>query len=971
MIPRKIKEYITSGRVNHIWVYIGLAIIIWTIDSAIDVFVFDDGSFVSQILTPSLYELYTRLLICSTLILTLYSAFNIARRKQFEKSIKEHVQQWKTTFDAMNDAIFLADANGRILRCNKAFANLTGKQECEIIDRTCHEVMHGTKDFIGSCPFIEAKTTRSRETIELNAEDKWFLVTADPILSDFGDVIGFVHAVSDITQRKKAEEAINAVLRQQKAILDNIPDIAWLKDKESRFIAVNGPFVKACGIKPEELIGKTDLDIWPRELAERYRGDDREVMASGRRKSVEEPLADKEGKIAWIETIKTPIYNEKGEIIGTTGIARDITERKMTEEALKVSEERYRNLFENAHDLIQSITPDGHILYVNPAWLKTMGYSLEELRHMTVFDILHPDYKNKCMTTLQHVMSGESKDNIEAIFISKDGRQVIVEGTASMMQVDGKPVACNGMFRDVTERKKMEEQLYQITHDWEDTFDTIDDMITVHDKDFNIIHANKAAEKLLGLPILNVTPSKCYQYYHGTGAPPEGCPSCDCLKTGLSSVNEIYEPHLKMFIEIRAIPRFDSNNNLVGLIHVVRDITERRKLEDQLRQSQKMEAVGQLAGGIAHDFNNILTAVIGYSNILKMRMDKDDPLKVNLDHILSASDKGAHLTQSLLSFSRQQVTRLEQIYVNRTIRQIENLLMRLIGGNIELKMMLNPFTVFSDNGNEQESADVTVMADPVQIDQVLMNLCTNARDAMPDGGILTIETGIAELDKQFTAAYDYGKPGTYAVISVSDTGTGLDEKIKERIFEPFFTTKEVGKGTGLGLSIVYGIIRQHNGYITCSSEIGKGSTFRIYLPIIKSDASEAKPDALPAIQSKAATILLAEDELLVRELTKQGLENFGYNVIEAADGEEAVKRFIENRDTIDMIILDVIMPKLNGKEAYDKIIRIKPGIKALMTSGYPSDFIQKQEITRQGIAFMAKPVSPAGLVKKVKEELAK
>ncbi|MBI4681772.1 MAG: response regulator, partial [Nitrospirae bacterium] len=341
----------------------------------------------------------------------------------------------------------------------------------------------------------------------------------------------------------------------------------------------------------------------------------------------------------------------------------------------------------------------------------------------------------------------------------------------------------------------------------------------------------------------------------------------------------------------------------------VRDITERRKLEDQLRQSQKMEAVGQLAGGIAHDFNNILTAVIGYATILKMRMGNDDPLKINLEQILAASEKGANLTQSLLAFSRQQISNPEPVNLNEIIRNIEKLLLRVIGEDIELKTAL--------------TEDLTVMADHVQIDQVLINLCTNARDAMPDGGDLTIETGIIELDRNFTAAYDYGKPGTYAVISVSDTGIGIDEKIRERIFEPFYTTKEVGKGTGLGLSMVYGIIKQHNGYITCDSKPGKGSTFRIYLPISK------------------------------------------------ADGEEAVNIFIENMDRIDMIILDVIMPKMNGKEVYDRIRKIRPDIKALLTSGYPADFIQKQEIIKQGINFMAKPVSPAGLIKKVKEELAK
>jgi CheY-like chemotaxis protein len=366
-----------------------------------------------------------------------------------------------------------------------------------------------------------------------------------------------------------------------------------------------------------------------------------------------------------------------------------------------------------------------------------------------------------------------------------------------------------------------------------------------------------------------------------------------------------------------------------------------------------MEAIGQLAGGIAHDFNNILTAVIGYATILKMRMGKDDPLKVNLDQILAASEKGANLTQSLLAFSRQQISNPEPINVNEQIRSMEKLLLRVIGEDVELRTAL--------------TEDLTVMADHVQIDQVLINLCTNARDAMPDGGVITIETGLMELDREFITGHGYGRPGTYAVISVSDTGIGIDEKIRERIFEPFYTTKEVGKGTGLGLSMVYGIIKQHNGYITCDSKPGEGSTFRIYLPISKSEVIETYPEEIPEIEHQTATILLAEDELSVRKLTKQILENSGYSVIEAADGEEAVKRFIENRDSIDMIILDVIMPKMSGKEAYDRIIKINPGIKALLTSGYPADFIQKQEIIRQGLTFVAKPLSPAKLLKSVKE----
>ncbi len=606
---------------------------------------------------------------------------------------------------------------------------------------------------------------------------------------------------------------------------------------------------------------------------------------------------------------------------------------------------------------IVMVDPEGKIIIWNQTAERIFGWKAEEvIGHYN--PIVPQDKQDEFRKFMVRLLQGESFTDLELKRQRKDNALIDISlSTAPVYDAEGRIIGIMAMIADISQRKKMQEQLFQIKHDWEDTFNTITDMITVHDKDFNIIHANKAAEKILGLPILDVSPSKCYRYYHGTGGPPEGCPSCECLKTGMSSINEIYEPHLKMFIEIRAIPRFDSNNNLAGLIHVVRDISERRKLEDQLRQSQKMEAIGQLAGGIAHDFNNILTAVIGYATILKMRMGKDDPLKVNLDQILAASEKGANLTQSLLAFSRQQISNPEPINVNKLIMSIEKLLLRVIGENIELKTAL--------------TEDLTVMADRVQIDQVLINLCTNARDAMPDGGVLTIETGLMELDREFVTAYGYGKPGAYAIISVSDTGIGIDEKTRERIFDPFYTTKEVGKGTGLGLSKVYGIIKQHNGYITCVSKPGIGSTFRIYLPISNSEVTETHPEEIPEFESQTATILLAEDELSVRKLTKQILENFGFSVIEAADGEEAMKIFIDNRDRIDMIILDVVMPKMSGKEVYDKIRKIKPDIKALLTSGYPADFIQKQEIIKQGINFMAKPVSPAGLVKRVKEELAK
>ncbi len=511
--------------------------------------------------------------------------------------------------------------------------------------------------------------------------------------------------------------------------------------------------------------------------------------------------------------------------------------------------------------------------------------------------------------------------------------------------------------RDITERKKMEEQLFQITHDWQDTFDTITDMITIHDKDFNIIRANKAAEKILKLPFLANAKVKCYKYYHGAECPPEWCPSCQSLKTGEPSTSEMFEPNLNMFIEIRAIPRFDPDKNLVGLIHVVRNITERKRLESQLRQAQKMEAIGQLAGGVAHDFNNFLTAIIGYGNLLQMKIREDDPLMMYARQILAASEKAANLTQSLLAFSKKQISNPEPTNINGLIIGLEKLLSRVIGEDIELRVIL--------------TGDLTVMADGIQIEQVLMNLCTNARDAMPHGGTLIIETELIELDREFITAHGYGEPGVYVLISVTDTGTGMDESTRERIFEPFFTTKEIGKGTGLGLSIVYGIVKQHNGFINCYSEPGKGTTFKIYLPAIKAEVQEAKTEEIHELIPATETVLLAEDEEEVRSLAKQILEEAGYKVIDAVDGEDAVNKFMENKDKIDLLLFDVIMPKMSGKEAYDRINKMRPGIKLLLTSGYPADFISREDIFEKRLDFIPKPISPTALLKKVREVLNK
>jgi PAS domain S-box-containing protein len=386
------------------------------------------------------------------------------------------------------------------------------------------------------------------------------------------------------------------------------------------------------------------------------------------------------------------------------------------------------------------------------------------------------------------------------------------------------------------------------------------------------------------------------------------------------------------------------------------DITERKKLEEQFRQSHKMEAVGLLAGGVAHDFNNILTAIIGYGNLVKMKLASGDPAQNYVDQILASSERAANLTHSLLAFSRKQIINPQPVNVNEVIAGVGKLLARLIGEDIEFKMDL-------------AGRDLTVLADTGQLEQVFMNLATNARDAMSEGGTLTIRTERVELDKKFINSRGYGSLGDFALITVSDTGAGMDGMTQARIFEPFFTTKEMGKGTGLGLSMVYGIVKQHDGYIAVSSAPGIGTTFEIYFPLVRSLVQESEATRTSDALGGTETVLVAEDDELVRDLTMTILAEAGYTVIGASDGEQALSKFIENESRIRLLVFDVIMPKMNGKNTFEEIKKFRPDIKILFMSGYAADIFEEKNISDHDLNMVAKPISPTEFLKKVRETL--
>jgi signal transduction histidine kinase len=419
----------------------------------------------------------------------------------------------------------------------------------------------------------------------------------------------------------------------------------------------------------------------------------------------------------------------------------------------------------------------------------------------------------------------------------------------------------------------------------------------------------------------------------------------------LRTKNDVY-----LRFRSRGQAEWNQAGEAVRMAGAISDVTERWCMEEQLRQAQKMEAVGQLAGGVAHDFNNILTVVAGYANILKMDLVRESKQLEVVEQIIIAAERAAQLTRGLLAFSRKQAMAPRRANLSEIVQHVEKFLVRVIGEDIQLRTELCP-----------EALPVKV--DIGQIEQVLINLAANARDAMDKGGVFTIVTGFHDPDDPFLRSQLCGPRGRYAVVTVSDTGRGMDAETRKRIFEPFFTTKELGKGTGLGMAIVYGIMQQHNGLISVNGSPGAGATFRIYLPIVE-DQHSGLCQVMDQAQPKPGTetILVAEDDPSVRDLVEMVLRKFGYQVILAEDGQDVIEKFRANREGIGLILMDIIMPKKNGIEAYAEISRLQPETKVLFTSGYTSDFIQSRGVDQE-VDLIMKPVQPLELLRRVREIL--
>ncbi len=652
-------------------------------------------------------------------------------------------------------------------------------------------------------------------------------------------VLSFIIVVlfTNVIQRRKAEKAMRETSLRLQTLIQAIPDIIYFKDLQGRNQVVNKAYERLLGRSQEEIVGKTDADLLPPDLAEYCRKSDEEVLRKSEIFRSEERITHDDGVTAFFDTIKAPFYDGKGNLLGLLGVSRDITELKRGEGALRESEERYRTLVETSPDGIVRFEPDGKILMANRQYVRMLGYeSAEEFLGRSVFEFIAPEDHERMAKDLKRLLDTGSVPFLRYTRIRRGGTPFPVESSCAI----------------VTDR--------------------------------------------------------------------EGRPG--------------------------------------SVIAVVRDVTEKDALEKQLFQAMKMEAVGRLAGGLAHDINNYLGAITGFSDLVKITHGNDKALAKRMDAIAETALRASSLIRQLLAFSRRQPSAPEVLNLNVVIGGMESMMRRLIGEDVKLATRLE--------GNPRN-----VKADSSQVEQILINLLVNARDAMPHGGELTIETANVEFNAGESGIPDFMNPGRYLMLAVSDTGTGIPEEIREKIFEPFFTTKDTGKGSGLGLSTVYGIVKQHDGYIQACNRPSKGAVFKIYFPACEDrvDPSTASPDLLSCARQGSEKVLFAEDNDDIRESTMEILTALGYQVLAASSGEEALLIFEKQWTEIDLLITDVVMPGMGGKKLSDRAREIKKNLKVLFISGYPEEVIATHGVLQKGIHYLQKPFSVSGLSGKIRKIL--
>ncbi len=908
------------------------------------------------------------------------------RKKDFETSdtnFKRSDDEIYSIFNAITDMVTVQDTNLRILSYNKAVEKVFGKN---LVGKLCYEVYQGRKDICPDCAVLKSiRTKNPASTIHTTTGAPSVEIYAYPIFDEKGEVTSVVEHCRDITEKLETRVEMMEINRLNEILLDLIKDGLSVIDTKGIHIDVNPAFCQMTGFTKEEFVGTGFPHIyWPEEEYEKIYSAFHKAMG-GELDEFELIFKRKNGERFPVILKPSTVTDEKGNIINYIATIKDISERKKVEVSLKESEERFRILFENSIDSLFILDIEGNFIDVNRAAYERLGYTKEEMLSMHITQLDSPEFADRVHERFEQV---KKYGNVifESAHLRKDGTVMPIEVNTRVIDYKGEK-AIFSVIRDISMRKKADKSLIESERRFRGAFENAAVGASMVDLNGRFIKVNRRICEMLGYSEEELLLKTFSDITH----PDDIQKGMDNLRRQLAgeadytSFEKRYlhkDGHILHVIISPSLIR-DNNGNPLHFVGLWQDITERRKseeklrayhenleelvkqrtkeltkLNEQLRQSQKIEAIGLLAGGIAHDFGNILATIKGSIYIIQKKLGKDSPLIKYAEQIIDSITKANNITKSLLTFSKKQVITKNPVALNEIVIRMKRVLLKLIGNKIELDMVLT-------------DRNTTIMADSNNIEQVLINLVSNSKDAMPDGGKLSIKTDIVEINEEFIKKHYFGIPGEYALMIVSDTGIGIDWDIKEKIFEPFFSEKEIGKGTGLGLAITYGIIKQHNGYIDVYTETGQGTTFKVYLPVTKSKIEKSQTDDMttPVSIDNLETILISEDDTDTRNTMTEVLKLYGYTVLEAKDGEEAIRVFSENKDKIQLVLLDLIMPKKSGTEVYSEIKRIRPDSKVLFISSYIIDSKDINKFDEDKLYFISKFASPEETIIKIQELL--
>jgi two-component system cell cycle sensor histidine kinase/response regulator CckA len=871
---------------------------------------------------------------------------DISERKQAE-------ELFRTLFNKSPVGLFIIK-DRKFQLINPRFLELTGYKEDEFLGKdSLAFILPEDRDMVreNTIKMLKGKISLPFELRVINkkGETRWIEQTITSIqYNGRPAVLGYY---VDISERKQAEEALRESEAKYSALVENSKDgIIIIHEGVLKF--VNKASADIVGYSPKEMIGINFLNFAApdyRELVlKRYadRLEGKEVPSI-----YEIELLRKDGKIvpAELNAIRIDFEGEPADL----AVVRDISERKLVEQELTKSEERYRMLFKQSPLGIIHFDQKGVIVDCNEKFVEIMGSSRKKL---IGFNMLKSLRDKKMLSAVKTALSGGT-GYYEGDYLSVTGGKLTPMRAIynRISSEDGSFLGGVSLYEDITERKRAEEEL----RDSEERLKTILDsiqagIVCINAETHTIVDANPAAIEMIGAPKEQIIGHVCHKFI--CPAEKGKCPITDFGQEVDKSERTLLTANGKEIPILKTVTPILLSGQ-AHLLDIFIDMTEKKQLEAQLQQAQKMEAIGTLAGGIAHDFNNILQAISGYSQILLMGKKADNPDYEKLEAIEKSTQRASDLTKQLLIFSRKVESRLRPMDLNKETEQVSKMLERTIPKMITIELHL------TENLN-------IVNADPAQIEQILMNISVNARDAMPHGGRLIFETENIILDENYCKIHLGSKPGNYVKLSISDTGHGMDKEILQHIFDPFYTTKETGKGTGLGLAMVYGIVKSHNGYIMCYSEPGVGTTFKIYFPVIKKETEtlESRKEQFP-IKGGNEAILLVDDEKAIRELGKVTLAKFGYTVLMASDGETALEIYRENQKEISLVILDMIMPGMGGKKCLEELLKIDPELRVIISSGYTMDGPSKEVLKAGAKGFIGKPYNINQILKAVREVL--